>query len=411
VSAVSAFQPGLAPVTTPTPELRLKRGEDRRLTAGHLWVFSNEVDTGATPLTAFAPGDLVQVINDRGRFLGHGYVNPRSLICARIVSRDPKYLIDKSLIVHRLQVAFSLRRRLYEQPFYRLVYGESDGLPGLVVDRYGDVLVAQIGTAGMERLKPEIAAALEKVVHPAALLWKNDSGARELEGLPSYVETGAGTVPETVEVIENGLRFVVPLAQGQKTGWFFDQAVNRSTFLKYIAGARVLDVFSYLGAWGIAAARHGAADVTCVESSPHAVEWLARNAALNEVKLETLKGDAFDVLESLHAEPRRFDVVVLDPPAFVKRRKDLPKGQAAYRRLNQLGLQVLDRDGVLVSCSCSYHLSGDDLLAAIQKAARHVDRFVQVLESGGQAPDHPVHPAIPETRYLKAFFCRAVQDS
>ncbi|HEY4647031.1 MAG TPA: RsmD family RNA methyltransferase, partial [Steroidobacteraceae bacterium] len=161
----------------------------------------------------------------------------------------------------------------------------------------------------------------------------------------------------------------------------------------------------------IAAARHGAADVTCVESSPHAVEWLARNAALNEVKLETLKGDAFDVLESLHAEPRRFDVVVLDPPAFVKRRKDLPKGQAAYRRLNQLGLQVLDRDGVLVSCSCSYHLSGDDLLAAIQKAARHVDRFVQVLESGGQAPDHPVHPAIPETRYLKAFFCRAVQDS
>jgi 23S rRNA (cytosine1962-C5)-methyltransferase len=284
-------------------------------------------------------------------------------------------------------------------------------LPGLVVDRYGDVLVAQIGTAGMERLKSEIAEALEKVVHPTALLWKNDSGARDLEGLPSYVEPGFGTVPETVEVTENGLHYAVPLAQGQKTGWFFDQAVNRSTFLKYIAGARVLDVFSYLGAWGIGAARHGAVDVTCVESSPQAIEWLARNAMLNDVKLEMLRGDAFDVLEALHAERRRFDVVVLDPPAFVKRRKDLPKGQAAYRRLNQLALQLIDRDGVLVSCSCSFHLGGDDLLAAIQKAARHVDRFVQVLESGGQSPDHPVHPAIPETRYLKAFFCRAVQDS
>lgn len=409
--AVSAIQPGPAPATLPIPELRLKRGEDRRLTAGHLWVFSNEVDTDATPLTAFAPGDLVQVINDRGRFLGHAYVNPRSLICARIMSRDAQYPIGKSLIVHRLQVALSLRRRLYEQPYYRLVYGESDGLPGLVVDRYGDVLVAQIGTAGMERLKPEIAAALAKVVQPAALLWKNDSGARELEGLPKYVETGAGTVPETVELIENGLRFVVPLAEGQKTGWFFDHAGNRSTFLKYVAGARVLDVFSYLGAWGLAAARHGAADVTCVDASVQALAWLARNATLNELKVETLKGDAFDVLEALHAERRRFDVVVLDPPAFVKRRKDLPKGQAAYRRLNQLGMQLLDRDGVLVSCSCSYHLSGEDLLAAIQKAARHVERFVQVLESGGQAGDHPVHPAIPETRYLKAFFCRAVQDS
>lgn len=411
MSAAIALTPGPAPATPPTPELRLKRGEDRRLTAGHLWVFSNEIDTEATPLTAFAPGDGVQVINDRGRFLGYAYVNPRSLIAARIVSRDAKYPIGKSLIVHRLQVALSLRRRLYEQPYYRLVHGESDELPGLVVDRYGDVLVGQIGTAGMERLKPEISAALEKVVHPTALLWKNDSGARELEGLPSYVETGIGTVPESVEVIENGLRFEVPLAAGQKTGWFFDQAANRGTFLKYVAGARVLDVFSYLGAWGIAAARHGAADVTCVDSSPQAMEWLTRNAGLNDVKLETLKGDAFDVLEQLHTERRRFDVVVLDPPAFVKRRKDLPKGQAAYRRLNQLGLQLLDRDGVLVSCSCSYHLSGDDLLAAIQKAARHVGRFVQVLESGGQAPDHPVHPAIPETRYLKAFFCRAVQES
>ena len=392
------------------PELRLKRGEDRRLNAGHLWIFSNEVDTDATPLTAFAPGDHVRVVSDRDRFLGYAYVNPRSLICARIMGRDAEHPIGKSLLVHRLQVALSLRRRLYEQPYYRLVYGESDELPGLVVDRYGEVCVAQIGTAGMERLKPDIAAALEKVIHPAALLWKNDSGARELEGLPAYVETAFGTVPETVTVTENGVRFSVPLAQGQKTGWFFDQALNRATFLKYVPGARVLDVFSYLGAWGVSAVKHGATDVTCVESSPQASEWLQANATANGVKVDVRRGDAFEVLEALHAARERFDVVVLDPPAFIKRRKDAPKGQAAYRRLNQLGLQLLSRDGMLVSCSCSYHLAGEELLAAIQKAARHVSRFVQVLESGGQAPDHPVHPAIPETRYLKAYFCRAVQN-
>lgn len=392
------------------PTLRLKRGEDRRLTAGHLWVFSNEVDTEATPLVHFAPGDLVQIESDRRRFLGYGYVNPRSLICARILGRDPAQPVDRSLLAQRMQVALGLRRRLYEQPFYRLIYGESDGLPGLVVDRYGDVLVAQIGTAGMERLKPEITSALEKVIRPTGILWRNDSGARELEGLPQYVEVGAGEVPESVEVVENGLKFRVALTEGQKTGWFFDQAANRQSFLKYIAGARVLDVFSYAGAWGLAAAKHGATDVTCVDASAHALEMLAQNAAANAVKVDTLKGDAFDMLEQLHARKERFDVVVLDPPAFIKRRKDIPKGQAAYRRLNQLGMQLLARDGLLVSCSCSYHLEEAELLAAIQKAARHVGRSVQVLEFGGQAPDHPVHPAIPETRYLKAFFCRAVQD-
>lgn len=399
-----------APAAAVVPTLRLKRGEDRRLTAGHLWVFSNEVDTEATPLVHFAPGDLVQIESDRRRFLGYGYVNPRSLICARILGRDPQHPVDRALLVHRMQVALALRRRLFEQPFYRLIYGEADGLPGLVVDRYDDVLVAQIGTAGMERLKPEITAALDKVIHPRGLLWRNEAGARELEGLPQYVEVGAGEIPDSVEVVENGLRFRVALTEGQKTGWFFDQAANRQSSLKYVAGARVLDVFSYAGAWGLAAAKHGATDVTCVDASAHALETLATNAARNEVSVNAIKGDAFDVLEQLHASKERFDVVVLDPPAFIKRRKDIPKGQAAYRRLNQLGLQLLGRDGLLVSCSCSYHLEEAELLAAIQKAARHVGRTVQVLEFGGQAPDHPVHPAIPETRYLKAFFCRAVQD-
>ncbi len=258
-------------------ELRLKRGEDRRLNAGHLWVFSNEVDTVRTPLTAFAPGALCRVVGDRDKFVGYGYVNPNSLISARILGRAPDFLPGKSLIVHRLQVALSLRRSLYEQPFHRVVYGESDGLPGLVLDRFADVIVGQISTAGMEALKADIEEAVRKVLAPQALLWKNDSGARDLEGLPHYVETAFGEVPPRVMVEEGGISFEVPVMDGQKTGWFFDQAANRLALRKYVGGARVLDVFSYLGAWGLGALRAGATEVTCVDSSASALEGRAGN--------------------------------------------------------------------------------------------------------------------------------------
>ena len=393
------------------PELRLKPREERRLTAGHLWGFSNEVDTARTPLTAFQPGAQCRVVASNDRVLGYAYVNPHALICARIVGRDPLHPPGKSLIVHRLQVALALRERLYDRPFYRLAYGESDGLPGLVLDRFGDVVVGQVGTAGMEALKDEIVAAVQKVVAPRTFIWKNDSGARELEGLPSYVETAFG--PEVAETVveENGVRFFVPMGHGQKTGWFYDQAANRRALLKYVAGKRVLDVFCYLGAWGLAAAKAGASEVVCVDSSATALETLQRSATENGLtNVRTERGDAFDVLAALRAAGEKFDVVVIDPPAFIKRRKDIPKGQAAYRKLNQLAMQVMARDAILVSCSCSHHLAQDDLLHAIQQSARHVDRFAQLVEVGGHAPDHPIHPAIPETRYLKALFCRVVHD-
>jgi 23S rRNA (cytosine1962-C5)-methyltransferase len=392
------------------PELRLKPREGRRLSAGHLWVFSNEVDTARTPLDGFAPGALCRVIGDREHFLGYAYVNPHALICARILGRDARYPPGKPLLVHRLQVALALRERLHARPFYRLAHGESDGLPGLVLDRYGEVVVGQIGTAGMEALKAEIAAAVQQVVAPAALVWKNDSGARELEGLPSYVESAFGEAPEHVEVEESGVRFRVPVGAGQKTGWFYDQAANRAAFLKYVRGARVLDVFSYLGAWGLSAAHAGAAEVVCVDSSAPALELLQASAAANGLAVQTRRGDAFDVLAALREAGERFDVVVIDPPAFIKRRRDIPKGQAAYRKLNQFAMQLLSRDGILVSCSCSHHLAQDELIDAIQQAARHLGRFVQIVEVGGHAPDHPIHPAIPETRYLKALVCRVVQD-
>jgi len=387
------------------PSLRLKRNEDRRLQAGHLWVYSNEVDAEQTPLGKFQAGELVRVLAHNDRALGLAYVNPQSLISARLL--DTWKIPDVSWFVGRMRRALALRERLYPVPFYRLVYGEADGLPGLVVDRYGSSCVAQIGTAGMERLKPQIQQALFEVLPIESLLFKNDGGPRELEGLPAYVEEAGGKVTDAATVIEDGLEFRAPLREGQKTGWFFDQAANRRALSKYVRrGARVLDLFSYVGAWGVRAARAGAQDVLCVDSSAQALELAQSNGERNGHEIHTRKGDAFDVLTELAAERRKFDVVVVDPPAFAKRKKELPKAQAAYKRLNQLAMRVLTEDGILVSCSCSHHLSAEALQEAIGKAARGAERHLQLLEAGGQAADHPVHPAIPETRYLKAFYCR-----
>ena len=369
------------------PELRLRRGEDRRLRAGHPWIFSNEVDVVATPLTGFFPGQQVRVTTDRGQAVGIAYVNPATLIAARLLARDRTGAVDAAWLAERLRSALALRERLAATPHYRWVFGESDGLPGLVLDRYGDVVVGQITTRGMDRLREAIEESVRRVLAPRALVWRNDSGARSLEGLPEEVLTAFGDAPETLEVIETlpggpGLRFSLPLADGQKTGWFYDQTFNRSLLGRFIKpGARVLDVCSYAGGWAATAAALGAGDIDCVDSSA---------AALAEAG-------------------RRFDAVVVDPPAFIKRRKEFPQGVAAYRKLNQLALRLLEPEGLLVSCSCSYHLPSDELLGAIQGAARHVDRFVQVLHRGGQSPDHPVHPAVPETRYLKAFFCRVTR--
>ncbi|HTY49184.1 MAG TPA: class I SAM-dependent rRNA methyltransferase [Steroidobacteraceae bacterium] len=410
-------QPGPLPAGCGSPAvpgqartLRLKRGEERRIAAGHPWVFSNEVDTAHSPLTRFQPGEPVQVADSRGRFLGQAYVNPHALICARIVSREPGEPVDGTLIAARLAAALLLRRRLGTECWGRVVYGESDGLPGLVLDRFGTVVVGQIATWGMEVLKPQVEAAVRQVLGPEVLYWKNDSGARELEQLPRYATCAFGAVPGELAVREGALAFAAPLATGQKTGWFYDQTANRARLARHLwPGARVLDVCSYAGAWAVTALAAGAGPATCVDASEGALEFARRNAAAAGHEVRLLRGDAFEVLRDLAAAGERFDAVVLDPPAFIKRRKDQPAGQAAYRKLNQLALELLDAEGLLVSCSCSYHLAEDQLTAAVQAAARHAGRCVQVLEYGGQSPDHPVHPAIPETRYLKALFCRVTR--
>ncbi|GMQ84009.1 MAG: class I SAM-dependent rRNA methyltransferase [Gammaproteobacteria bacterium] len=397
----------LAPA--PLAPLRLKKNEERRIRAGHLWVYSNEVDTVATPLKAFEPGQQVQLLAHNGKSLGNAYVNPNSLISARLVSRDPQYVLDRSLLVHRLKVALSLRERLFDKPYYRLVYGETDQLPGLVIDRYNDICVVQITTAGMEAVKEQVLEALNKVVRPAGIVLRADNAIRKLEGLESYRED-IGSVPEQVIVEEHGLSFSVSLQQGQKTGWFYDQRMNRARLGNYVSGKRVLDVFSYVGAWGLQAAAAGAGEVLCVDASSSAIDRIQANAESNRLAdtVATLQGDAFEALGQLRANQEKFDVVVLDPPAFIKRKKDAKAGEQAYHRLNQLGMQVLRKDGILVTASCSQNLSESQFRKILLQSSRHLDRSLQILERGHQAPDHPVHPAIPETDYLKALFCRVL---
>ena len=393
------------------PALKLKRNEERRLRAGHLWVYSNEVDTGATPLSSFKAGDAVELRSQRDEFLGYATVNPQALLCARLLSRDPLLPIGQPLLERRLRDALALRERLYASSHYRLVFGESDGLPGLVLDRYGDVVVGQTSTAGMDALLPLIESVVRNLLQPRALVWKNNGSARDLENLPKQLHCAFGEEPVEIEVREAQLVFRVPLAQAQKTGWFYDQSFNRSLLARFMpARARVLDVCSYAGAWAVTALAHGAREALCVDSSAAALACAQANARLNGHEVGALQGDAFEQLEALYKSGERFDVVVIDPPAFIKRRKDAPRGQAAYKKLNQLAMRLLTADALLVSCSCSFHLTSDELVALIQAAARHEQRWVQLLAAGGQSPDHPVHPAIPETRYLKAHFCRVTPE-
>jgi 23S rRNA (cytosine1962-C5)-methyltransferase len=392
------------------PALYLKRGEDARLRGGHLWVFSNEVDVKRSPLTGFEPGEACVIVDAHDKPLGIGYVNPNSLICARLVNRNLDHALDRSLIVHRLKVALSLRERLYGEPYYRLVFGESDALPGLTVDRFGEVIVAQATTAGMERLKDDVTAAIAKVIKPAALVWKNDAAIRALEHLPEYSDAGMQVLPVSLVVREGGLEFEIDPVGGQKTGWFYDQRANRDLLAPYVRGARVLDMFSYLGAWGLRAAAAGAKQVICVDASASAVAAITRNAQRNGLtdRVTAVRADAFEYLKAQRAAREHFDVVILDPPAFVKRKKDFAEGRIAYRRINEMAMQILARDGILITCSCSYHMPRAALLEAVQQAARHLDRNMQVLAQLQQAPDHPVHPAIPETDYLKGFICRVL---
>lgn len=391
--------------------LRLKPKAERRLKSGHLWVYSNEVDIAKTPLQGMEAGAQAVVETHNGKALGTVILSPDQLICARLISRNPKQFLDGSLVVHRLKIALSLRESWYPHGCYRWVYGDSDGLPGLVVDRFGDVAVVQISNLAMEQMKDAIVEAILKVIKPRAVVLKNTGKLRAVEGLPEYVDVVHGSLEDQcAPLIENDTRFMAPIIDGQKTGWFYDHRDNRAQLNKLVSGKRVLDVFSYIGGWGVQAARHGAAEVHCVDSSGQALDWVTQNAILNDVeeKMHCWEGDAFEAMRQLKDQNERFDVVVIDPPALIPRRKDIKAGEQAYHRLNQLGMRLLNKDGLLVSGSCSMHLGEHRLNDALRVLGRELDRDVQIVHSGGQGADHPVIPAIPETRYLKALFSRVL---
>ena len=394
------------------PEIYLKKNEDKRLRKGHLWVFSNEVDTKRSPLEQFNAGDLIQVKSDDGKVLGTAYINPQALICARLLSRKPNLKCGANFFKERLTTALALREKLFDKPYYRLVFGESDGLPGLVIDRFGPVLSVQITTAGIEQRKESLFAALHELLNPEAIILKNDNSQRQQEGLTLESELAYGSLPEQLIIEENGAQFKIDILGGQKTGWFYDHRSSRAQLAGIAKNQRVLDLFCYTGAWGIPAAIAGASEVTCVDASESALLLAEENAALNRVqdKMHFVRNDVFEFLKQARLENQLYDIIVLDPPALIKRKKDFKQGYEAYRRLNHLALQVLSKNGILVSASCSHHLSRENLHEILRSSGRHIDRHLVFFAGGGQGPDHPIDPAAPETEYLKTFFC-AVSSS
>jgi len=385
------------------PSVLLRAGEDRRARDGHPWAFSNEILMDAET-KALPAGSLAILRAPSGEALGLATFNPHSLIAARVLSADAEATVDALFLGRRLARAMALRDRLVGVPYYRLIHAEADGLPGVIVDRFGDALVVQLNSAGMDKLTPVLLEALEAELAPTTIVLKNDSPVRELEGLKREVIVAKGELAGPIELVENGARFVADLSGGQKTGWFYDQRDNRRFMAGLAKGGDVLDVFSYSGGFGVLAAKEGAKSVLCVDRSQPALDAAQQAATLNGVdgKVTFDKSEAFEALEKLAAAGRQFDVVICDPPAFVKNRKEIKVGVQGYRKMVRLAAPLVKPSGFLFVASCS-HLVDPPLFAEqVRRGLRDSSRSGRILRSSGAALDHPVHPGLPETAYLKA---------
>ena len=385
------------------PVITFQRDHHRRLMAGHPWAYSNELTL--TPADkALAPGSLITLATAAGEPIGIATFNPRPLISARMLTRDTATPIDRGFLATRLAHALALRQRLYDAPFYRLIHAEADGLPGLVVDRFGDVVVVQLNSAGMERLREPLLGALDDVLAPRVVVLRNDTPARTSEGLPIETTVARGAVEAPIELVENGCRFVADVVAGQKTGWFYDQRDNRAVVAQLAVGARVLDVFAHTGGFGVLAAARGAAAVTLADSSKPALALALASAERNGVaaRCKTLEGDAFATLERLTGQAARYDIVIADPPAFVKSRKDLAVGIKAYRKLVRLAAALVAPQGFLFVASCSHNVTPEAFGEQVCGGLSRARRSGRIVRTAGAAADHPVHPFLPESAYLKA---------
>jgi 23S rRNA (cytosine1962-C5)-methyltransferase len=388
---------------TTRPVVTLAPGGHKRAELGHPWVYSNEIrmDKAAKELP---PGTLVRLDSASGRALGIASFNPHTLVAARLLDRDPSRAIDQAFFAEKIAAALNLRQRLYPEPFYRLIHAEADGLPGLVVDRFGDVVSAQLNTAGMDALGSEILAALGKVLAPKAVVLRNDSPARKLEGLREEIRVALGALDGPVEIRENGARFFADPLAGQKTGWFYDQRENRRFMASIAEGSSVLDLYCFGGGFAVTAALQGARQVRGLDGSEGALDLARRAADMNGVSslCRFERGEAFTRLEQLGRARESIDVVIADPPAFVKTRKDLGPGLKGYRKLARLSAAVVASKGLLFIASCSHNVSISDFAEAVRRGLADSGRAGRILLSSGAAPDHPVHPALPESAYLKA---------
>ena len=382
------------------PTVILRAGEDRRVRAGHPWAFSNEIlmdaDAKAIPV-----GSLATLRAPGGEPLALVTFNPHSLIAARVLSTNPEAQVDALFIGRRLTQAAALRDRLIGVPYYRLIHAEADGLPGVIIDRFGDAFVVQVNTAGMDALTPVLLEALEAEFSPTTIILKNDSPVRELEGLTREVVVAKGQAG-SIELIENDARFVADLSEGQKTGWFYDQRDNRRFMAGLAKDARVLDAYCYSGGFGVLAATRGATSVVCLDRSQPALNAAQQAASLNGVDkiVSFRKGEVFETLEK--EKPRSYEVVICDPPAFVKSRKDLKTGAQGYRKLVRLAAPLVTKGGFFFVASCSHLVDAPLFAEQVRRGLRDAERSGRILLSSGAALDHPVHPNLPETAYLKA---------
>lgn len=389
-------------------KVTLNKNEDRRIKSGHPWVFSNEIREVSGARDA---GIAAELYDAGGSLIGVGHYNPHSLIAFRLVSRKKADIDSVEFFEQQIAAALSHRKALYPAlKTFRAVYGESDFLPGLVVDKYGDYLSLQLLSAGMDRRRGLIVEALRRLLAPKGIIARNDVGVRSLEGLDEKVELLWGEIPETVEMQENGLRFNVNLREGQKTGGFLDQKQNHLLLREICSGKDMLDCFCYSGSWAVHAASFGAKSALGIDISARAVAQAAGNARLNGVldRVRFEECDAFERLRSLHQEKQRFDVVVMDPPAFVKSRKNIAEATKGYLTVNRRALDLLQPGGYLITCSCSYHMGREAFRDTLIQAARLARREVRLVQTCSQAPDHPVLLSFPESEYLKCLVLQVV---